>query len=294
VKSIRGLLNIIAFLIWLTLFLVNLNIFNELYTTILTVLTEKRTIGTLAFTLGGIVLFLLIIWTANFLQKYIAYFFGDTGDDSLDDNKGERSKLIVTRLVLLIGGFLLAVAASGLPIDKITVVLGALGVGIGLGLQNIVSNFVSGIILIFDKTLRIGDVVELSDKKGRVKEIGIRASTLLTDEGAEIIIPNGNILSNNIINWTLSNNQMRITISFKLAKPFAREEVEELIKAAIASNENILQNKEARIIMSPASKSSSNVNIYFWCKDISVSESTRSTVNAVIYDQLEEKGIEIL
>ncbi|MET1057534.1 MAG: mechanosensitive ion channel domain-containing protein [Pedobacter sp.] len=294
VKSIRGLLNIIAFLIWLTLFLVNLNIFNELYTTILTVLTEKRTIGTLAFTLGGIVLFLLIIWTANFLQKYIAYFFGDTGDDSLDDNKGERSKLIVTRLVLLIGGFLLAVAASGLPIDKITVVLGALGVGIGLGLQNIVSNFVSGIILIFDKTLRIGDVVELSDKKGRVKEIGIRASTLLTDEGAEIIIPNGNILSNNIINWTLSNNQMRITISFKLAKPFVREEVEELIKSAIASNENILQNKEARIIMSPASKTSSNVNIYFWCKDISVSESTRSTVNAVIYDQLEEKGIEIL
>ncbi|CAM4342681.1 Mechanosensitive ion channel [Pedobacter westerhofensis] len=294
VKSIRGLLNIVAFLIWLTLFLVNLNIFNELYTTILTVLTEKRKIGTLAFTLGGIVLFLLIIWTANFLQKYIAYFFGDTGDDSLDDNKGERSKLIVTRLVLLIGGFLLAVAASGLPIDKITVVLGALGVGIGLGLQNIVSNFVSGIILIFDKTLRIGDVVELSDKKGRVKEIGIRASTLLTDEGAEIIIPNGNILSNNIINWTLSNNQMRITISFTLAKPFVREEVEKLIKDAIASNDNIMLNKEAKLIMTPKTKTSTTVNIYFWCKDISVAESTRSSINAMIYDQLEEKGIEVL
>jgi potassium efflux system protein len=294
VKSIRGLLNIIAFLIWLTLFLVNLNIFNELYSTILTVLTEKRTIGTLAFTFGGIVLFLLIIWTANFLQKYIAYFFGDTGDDSLDDNKGERSKLIVTRLILLIGGFLLAVAASGLPIDKITVVLGALGVGIGLGLQNIVSNFVSGIILIFDKTLRIGDVVELSDKKGRVKEIGIRASTLLTDEGAEIIIPNGNILSNNIINWTLTNNQMRITISFTLAKPFSREDVEELIREAVTSNENILQNKEARIIMSPASKTSVTVTVYFWCKDISQAESIRSGVNALIYDQLEEKGIEII
>ncbi|MCX2477609.1 mechanosensitive ion channel [Pedobacter sp. MC2016-15] len=294
VKSIRGLLNIIAFFIWLSLFLVNLNIFNELYDSLLTVLTEKRTIGTLAFTFGGILLFLLIIWTANFLQKYIAYFFGDTGDDTLDDNKGERSKLIVTRLILLIGGFLLAVAASGLPIDKITVVLGALGVGIGLGLQNIVSNFVSGIILIFDKTLRIGDVVELSDKKGRVKEIGIRASTLLTDEGAEIIIPNGNILSNNIINWTLTNNQMRITISFTLAKPFLRQDVEDIIKSAVTSNDNILQNKEARIIMAPASKTSINVTVYFWCKDISMSESTRSTVNAMIYDDLEEKGIDVL
>lgn len=294
VKSIKGLLNILAFLVWLTLFLVNLNIFDGLYDTILSILTEKRTIGTLAFTLGGIVLFLLIIWAANFLQKYIAYFFGDTGDDSLDENKGERSKLIVTRLVLLIGGFLLAVAASGLPIDKITVVLGALGVGIGLGLQNIVSNFVSGIILIFDKTLRIGDIVELSDKRGRVKEIGIRASTLLTDDGAEVIIPNGAILSNNIINWTLTNNQMRIALEFTLSKPFSKDEVEQLIKETITTHDNIFANKEPKIIISPKTKSSSNVKIYFWCKDISQSESTKSSINAILYDELEVRGIEIL
>jgi potassium efflux system protein len=294
VKSISGLLKIGVFLIWLTLFLVNLNIFNELYDTILGLLTEKRKVGSLDFTLGGIVLFGLIIWVANFLQKYIAYFFGDTGDDSLEDNKGERSKLIVTRLILLIGGFLLAVAASGLPIDKITVVLGALGVGVGLGLQNIVSNFVSGIILIFDKTVRIGDVVELSDKKGRVKEIGIRASTLLTDDGAEIIIPNGNILSNNIINWTLSNNQMRVMLEFVLNKPFPKDEVVELIKATLAADDNVLSTKEPRIIISPKTKSSSSVKIYFWCKDISQGESTRNSINASIYDELEDKGVEIL
>jgi potassium efflux system protein len=294
VKSLKSVLGVIVFVIWLVLFLVNLNIFNELYENTLAVLTEKRTIGSLTFTLGGIVLFLFIIWIANFLQKYIAYFFGDTGDESLDDNKGERSKLIVTRLVLLIGGFLLAVAASGLPIDKITVVLGALGVGIGLGLQNIVSNFVSGIILIFDKTLRIGDTVELSDKKGRVKEIGIRASTLLTDDGAEIIIPNGSILSNNIINWTLTNNQMRVIIEFAVAKPFPKDEVVTLIEEAIAANDNIFMGKEPKILLSPKSKTSVNVKIYFWCKDISQAESTRSTINAAIFDELDERGIEIV
>ena len=294
VQSIKSLFNIVIFLIWLTLFLVNLNIFDGLYDFTLSILTEKRTIGSLSFTFGGIVLFLLIIWFANFLQKYIAYFFGDTGDDSLDDNKGERSKLIVTRLVLLTGGFLLAVAASGLPIDKITVVLGALGVGIGLGLQNIVSNFVSGIILIFDKTLRIGDVVELSDKKGRVKEIGIRASTLLTDDGAEIIIPNGNILSNNIINWTLTNNQMRIVLEYVISKPYNHDEVVDIIKTSIAANENILLVKEPRILINPKTKTSSSVKIYFWCKDISQGENTQSSINAIIYDQLEAKGIDIL
>lgn len=294
VTSVKGMLSIVAFLIWATLFLVNLNIFTDLYQSILAILTEKRTIGSLDFTFGGIVLFLLIIWVANFLQKYIAYFFGDTGDDSLDDNKGERSKLIVTRLVLLIGGFLLAVAASGLPIDKITVVLGALGVGIGLGLQNIVSNFVSGIILIFDKTLRIGDTVELSDKKGRVKEIGIRASTLLTDDGAEIIIPNGTILSNNIINWTLTNNQMRVLIQFDIVKPFPKEEVITMIREILGTDDNIIISKEPKIIVSPKNKTTNNIKIYFWCKDISMAEITRSSVNAAIFDQLEEKEIEVI
>ncbi|WP_246474817.1 mechanosensitive ion channel family protein [Pedobacter roseus] len=183
VAGLKKLTGIGATIIWFVIFTTNLNIFNGLYESVMEILTEKRVIGSFSFTFGGVVLFLGIIWIANFLQKYIAYFFGDTGDDSFDDNKGERSKLLVTRLVLLIGGFLIAVAASGLPIDKITVILGALGVGIGLGLQNIVSNFVSGIILIFDKTIRIGDIVELSDKKGRVKEIGVRASTLLSEEG---------------------------------------------------------------------------------------------------------------
>lgn len=293
-KNIRGLLGIAAFLIWTTLFLVNLNIFNSLYDLIVYILTEKRKIGSLIFSLGGIVLFMIIIWAANFLQKYIAYFFGDTGDDALEENKGQRSKLIITRLVLLIGGFLLAVAASGLPIDKITVVLGALGVGIGLGLQNIVSNFVSGIILIFDKTLRIGDIVELSDKKGRVKEIGIRASTLLTDDGAEIIIPNGAILSNNIINWTLTNNQMRVSLEFTVVKPYDKTELTGLIKEAISLDDNIFVNKEPKVIVSPKTKTSSNVKIYFWCKDISQAESTRSSINAMIFDELEEKGIEVL
>jgi len=283
-----------ATLIWFVIFTTNLNIFNGIYEAIMEILTEKRIIGSFSFTLGGIVLFLGIIWIANFLQKYIAYFFGDTGDDSLEDNKGERSKLLVTRLVLLISGFLIAVAASGLPIDKITVILGALGVGIGLGLQNIVSNFVSGIILIFDKTIRIGDVVELSSKKGRVKEIGVRASTLLSDEGAEIIIPNGSILSNNIINWTLSNNQMRVDISLSIAKPFNATEVVSLIRDIIAENSNVFINKEPVIMVTPVSKLNSNVNIYFWCKDISKADLTRSVINAQIFETFDVKGIEIL
>ncbi len=87
------------------------------------------------------------------------------------------------RLILIILGFMLAIAASGLPVDKITIVLGALGVGIGLGLQTIVNNLVSGIILIFEQPFGIGDYIELNGKKGVVRDIGIRSSGLVTAEG---------------------------------------------------------------------------------------------------------------
>ncbi len=183
IKGINRLVTVVAVIVCLIAFTINLNIYNFVYDQLLAFLVTPQEIGSISFTFGGILLFLCIIWLANFLQKYIAYFFGDIGDDAAFDNKGQRSRLMITRLVLLITGFLLAVAALGLPVDKITVILGALGVGIGLGLQGIVNNFVSGIILIFDRPLRIGDTVEVGDQKGRVKEISIRSSTLLTPDG---------------------------------------------------------------------------------------------------------------
>ena len=147
---------LLALLLWLIVFTTNLNLFDAINDWLTTAFTSARTVGSFSFTFGGIVLFAGIIWIANFLQRYITYFFGDIGDDAAMDDKGQRSRLLVMRLILLTLGFLLAVAASGLSVDRLTVILGALSVGIGLGLQSIVNNFISGVILIFDRPLRIG------------------------------------------------------------------------------------------------------------------------------------------
>ena len=229
---------------------------------------------------------------ANFLQRFIAYFFGDTGDDAAMDDRGQRSRLLITRLVLLIGGFLLAVAASGLSVDRITVILGALGVGVGLGLQNIVNNFVSGIILIFDRPVRIGDTVELGDKKGRVKEIGIRSSTILTEEGAEVIIPNGDVLSSRIVNWTLSNNHVRLALSFTIEKPANPEAIEpETIKDLVRKNPNVLDRRDPEIMLSALSSKTEELKVYFWIKDITKTSYTTGEIRTSIYRHLDEKGI---
>jgi potassium efflux system protein len=291
-KSLYRFALLLATILWLIVFSTNLNLFDTLNDLLTDFFSAPREVGSFSFTIGGLVLFLGIIWLANFLQRFIAYFFGDTGDDASMDDRGQRSRLLITRLVLLIGGFLLAVAASGLSVDRITVILGALGVGVGLGLQNIVNNFVSGIILIFDRPVRIGDTVEIKDKRGRVKEIGIRSSTLLTEEGAEVIIPNGDILSTNIVNWTLSNSNVRLVLSFTIEKSANSEAIElEAIKDIVRQNPNVLERRDPEVIINTASSKTEELKVYFWIKDIAKTAYTTGEIRTAIYQHLDDKGI---
>ncbi len=284
----------LAVLLWLIVFTTNLNLYDTIINALQTFFTAQRQIGNFYFTFWGIILFLGIIWLANSLQKYISYFFGDTGEDTGLHNQRARSRLLITRLILLTGGFLLAVAASGLPIDKITVILGALSVGIGLGLQNIVNNFVSGVILIFDRPLRIGDVVELGDKKGRVKEIGIRASTLLTPDGAEVIIPNGDILSHNIVNWTLTNNQIRAVISFSVEDLPNEDEIKNDVIDIIKKNEDVVKTREPEMLVNNIAAKSIQLSFIFWCVDVTRIDIAKSNISKEIFDYLRKKEVHII
>jgi potassium-dependent mechanosensitive channel len=293
-KSIRRFSMIVAIFLWLIVFAINLNLFDALSDILTDLFTRIRKVGNFSFTIGGILLFLGIIWLANFLQKYISYFFGDTGDDAAFDDKGQRSRLMVTRLILLIAGFLLAVAASGLAVDRITVILGALGVGVGLGLQNIVNNFVSGIILIFDRPLRIGDTVDIGDKRGRVKEIGVRSSTLLTEDGAEVIIPNGDVLSHNIVNWTLSNNHARVALTFTMDKPQNPEQVDiAAIRNLVKENSNVLQQKEPEVSLNSVNTKTAELRVLLWINDFNKEAATASEVKSALYTYLESKGLAV-
>lgn len=280
--------------LWLIVFATNLNIYTSALSVLGDFLTNPRHIGNAAFTLGGVLLFFFIIWIAHLLQKYVGYFFGDTGTDDEIHNKGQRSRLLIARLVLLCVGYLLAVAASGVPVDKITIVLGALGVGIGLGLQNIVNNFVSGIILIFDRPLQIGDVVEIGNKSGRVREIGLRSSTLLTGDGAEVIIPNGDVLSQQIVNWTLSNNQQRLQIDLSVKGNNDMEVITSTVKKAILASGYVFENREPSVLFTKINDNGFDLTVYFWCMDVSKSGEAKSAIMLLLYQTLKAEGIQMI
>ncbi len=220
--KMEGLLNkglmIISVCIWCIVFTISLNMYNLLFFKLKELLTTQRTVGSTSFQVGNILLFIAIIYISNLLQQGVGSLYGKTEGNWDPEVKKNGSRLAMTRLVLIVIGFLIAIAASGIPMDKITIVLGALGVGIGLGLQTIVNNLVSGVILIFEQPFRIGDFIELGDKKGRVLDIGIRSSKIVMEEGAEIIMPNADLLSGRVINWTMRNENMRIELPLSIEK----------------------------------------------------------------------------
>jgi len=267
-NKIKMPLILVATIIWLFMLCTNLNIYHDISKLVVDALTVTRTIGSISFQLLSVILFFVIIWVAHILQRLLSFFFGETGIDTEDTTaatKGQHSRLLITRLLVLIGGYLLAIAASGLPIDKLTFLLGALGVGIGMGLQSIVNNFVSGIILIFDGSLQIGDEIEVSGQAGRVKEIGLRASTLSTADGAEVIIPNGNILSQNIINWTFNNDEKRIMLSFSLTgKELDANVMNDVINDTIRKIPNVIVKRKPVILYTKVTQETCSLTIRFW------------------------------
>ncbi|PXY46666.1 mechanosensitive ion channel family protein [Flavobacterium hydrophilum] len=276
---------------WIIVIASNLNIWESLRSSLASLLTHPNTIGSITFTLGNIVLFFIIIWVAHLLQKYVAYFFGEIEDENEENvNKRQHSKLLITRLLVLIAGYLLAVAASGMPLDKLSILLGALGVGVGLGLQNVVNNFVSGIILIFDKPIQVGDVIEISSESGRVKAMGLRTTKINAPNGAEIIIPNGNLLSQNITNWTYTDNFKLVEISIEISGDTTPDAINGIIIHALESVTLINMDKTPQIYYSAISDGKYVVLVKFWCSIYRTEESI-SSARQVLFSTFKAKGL---
>lgn len=292
-KKIKNPLIFVAALLWLIMLTSNLNIYHLVSKTIIDFLISPRAIGSISFQLISLVWFVAIIWLAHLLQRLIGFLFGETGAETEDVkiSKDKHSRLLITKLLVLLGGYTLAIIASGLPIDKLTIVLGALGIGIGMGLQNIVNNFVSGIILIFDGSLKIGDQIEINGQAGKVKEIGLRASTIFTADGAEVIIPNGNILSQNIINWTYSNDEKRIVLRFTLsAEELDSNMINEVINQTIAMVPNVVSKMKPVILYTKVTGDTCWLNVRIW-SSINNADVVRSEAMLRLHTAFTEKNI---
>jgi len=194
-------------------------------------------IGASGLTLGAIIsamfIFigvLLIVWL---LKKFVRRAQETLGE--------ERSHAIhiggqVARYLIVAIGLAVAVSALGVDLSALSLFAGALGVGIGLGLRDIVRNFVGGLVLLFDRSIEVGDFVELEDgTMGEVRSIGPRATAVLTNDNVDMLIPNASLIETKVMNWTRNRMTRRVHVPFRVALNADKEKVREIVLEAAKS-----------------------------------------------------------
>jgi len=169
---------------------------------------------------------------------------------------------------ILLVGFLLALATLGVNFTNITIIGGALGVGIGFGLQTIVNNFVSGLILLFERPVRIGDYIEIQGLWGEIKKIGLRATTVETFDRADIVIPNSDLVGNQVTNWTRTNRLVRLTIPVGVAYGSDVPLVMKILLECSHENPSVMSSPEPQVLFRGFGDSSLDFELRVFLSDI--------------------------
>ncbi len=247
------------------------------------------------FTIGKIFIFFITLWISMAVSRFVRFILQDEIFTHFEMPRGVPGAIsMLVKLILMTLGFILAFAAADIPFNNLAIIFGALGVGIGFGLQNIINNLVSGLILAFERPIQTGDIIQIANINlmGEVKEIGIRASTVRTFDGAEVIVPNGNLISNEMINWTLSDSRKRQEIIVGVAYGTDTGKVLEILKKVVPEQDNVLKNPSPFIIFTGFGDSSLDFRVLFWTL-FDNGLGTKSAVGIAIDEAFKKEGIQI-
>ena len=292
--SVTRLLRLGAALAWVIVVLNSFRIYRPIKDAVLTVLTHPLKFGQISLTLGGVLLFLFSVWLAFWAARTVRVVLQEEVLPKMSLPRGVGNSISsLTYYAMVIVGLFVALAAAGFEVSQLAIVVGALSVGIGFGLQNVVNNFVSGLILMVERPIQPGDVVEVSGTSGKVREIGMRATTLTTFEGADVVVPNGVLLNEKLINWTLSDMDRRIDVNVGVAYGTDPKRVLELLMDVTRSTPGIASTPEPTILFAGFGASSLDFSIRAWTNNFGDWVNTRSQLTVRVHDAIIAAGIVI-
>ena len=251
---------------WGILFGRNFYFFSKLTAQFVAYMAKERTIGEYTFTIQNIFVFFAILFLSGLVSNLVVFF--SSGEPAVATGSGKKpgigSWMLLIRISIITIGVLLAFAASGIPMDRLAIILGALSVGIGFGLQSLVNNLVSGLILAFEKPINVGDVVEFGGQTGTMKSIGFRSSIITTWDGADVIIPNGTLLSEQLINWTMGNSNRRVEIAASVPYGTDLAKTKELLMELLGADKRIIPYPPPSVLIKDLNSGMIEIRILFW------------------------------
>lgn len=259
-----------------------------------TVLDLGIDVGEVSLHLGDVLAFAVSIWLAYWAARAVRRLLRDElpGHAGLPRGAGNSIASLSYYGVLLLGA-LVALSAAGFKLGQLALVFGALGVGIGFGLQNVVNNFVSGLVLMFERPIQPGDLVEVGTTAGSVREIGLRATTIRTYDGADVVVPNGLLLSGNLTNWTMFDRSRRFEVAVSAAYGSDPTRVIALLETTARAMPGIAEQPAPFAQMTGYGDSALNFVLRAWTLDIGTWGSLRSELFARTLAAMDAAGIEI-
>ncbi len=280
--------------VWLVLMLQFFRIYRPLLDWVIAVFSYRIQVGVLTISLGSTAGFVLAVWVASYLAKTIRLVLSEDVLPKVSLPRGLGNTIsTLTYYAILFLGLLVALAIAGFHIGELAIVFGALGVGIGFGLQDIVKNFVSGLILMFERPIQPGDVVDVAGVSGTVRDIGMRATILTTADGADVVVPNGMLLADKLTNWTLRSSSRRISINVVTGYGANAQQTLELLVRIAAKVEGIAAAPPPVAILTGLATGALEFNLMAWTLDKADWVGVRSLLNVRVRDGLAEAGIEV-
>jgi potassium-dependent mechanosensitive channel len=251
-------------------------------------------IGALNISLGDLAIFAITIWIAVLISRFIRFILEEDVYPRVDIGGGV-SYAVSTMLhyAVLVLGLLIAVAALGIDFTKFAIVAGAVGIGVGFGLQTVVNNFVSGLILLFERPVKVGDTVQIGQHVGSLMQIGLRASVLRKIDGSDVVVPNSQLISEEVINWTMSDDRRRIDVPVGVAYGSDPEQVIELLTKVAVGREDVMSEPAPKTLFLGFGDNALNFELRFWTENTTGWVALRSEVVTAVYRALAEAKIEI-
>lgn len=259
-----------------------------------TVLATELGRGSIRISVGSLLEFIVTVWIAYLFSAFLRFVLREDVYPRTHLTRGISYAISsLLNYVIIALGFLLALGVLGLDLTKMTILVSAFGVGIGFGLQSVVNNFVSGLILLFERPIHVGDIVEVGDLSGEVSRIGIRASTVRTWQGAEIIVPNAQLVTERVTNWTLSDRTRRIDLRVGVNYGSAPEKVVEVLVAVARAHPQIMQTPAPQAVFSAFGDSSINFELRAWTNRFERWPNIQTELAAGVYAALHAAGMSL-
>jgi small-conductance mechanosensitive channel len=238
-----------------------------------------------------IALLVAVFWFSSRTKRFLFNRF--LVKSGLDRSLQYAIAQIVSNLVLVIGIFIV-LENTGIHLGALTVFAGAVGVGVGFGLQNIASNFISGLVILAERPITIGDRVEVAGIIGQVQQIRARSTVILTNDNIAMIVPNTKFIDSPVTNWTYGDPRVRFRVPIGVAYGSDVKKVSEALVAAGQSNPHVLEHPAPSVFLTRFGESSIDFELVVWSSEMSHRPSRfKSDLNFAIEEKLREAGIEI-